>query len=159
MNYKTYLEPKTHTVEKAINRKDMVKNSAGGYAFKSKDLTVLRKWLLSGSMSDGFYQTSDQLTAQNISIIEGLVNSNPDKVAEEILYATNHGINNHTCVLALVYLSNGNFKAKSEFRRIFNDIQEGKLTGDGKIGAGKEVTPATWQKHTNLWAKNFMRIK
>jgi hypothetical protein len=46
----------------------------------------------------------------------------------------------------------------TKFRRIFNDIQEGTLTGDGELGAGKEVKEEVWQKHTNLWAKEFMRI-
>ena len=120
--YKTYLEPKTHSVSKPINRKDMIKNEAGGFAFKADDVLRLRKWLLAGTMTNGFYQSSDELTTENISVVNRLVAIDPMTVAKEILNASNKGINNHTPILALVYLSTGDMTAKMEFKAIFNDV-------------------------------------
>lgn len=124
MNYtKTYLK-KTVSISNKIpgRRNDMKKNLAGGYAFKTDDFVALRRWLLTGSMSNLFYQNSNNLTELNIELLEKCVKANPIKTAEEIIYATNFGINNHTPLLALVYLSKGEFVAKKKFREIFSIV-------------------------------------
>lgn len=103
---------------------DMKKNLAGGVSFKADDFTALRRWLLTGSFSNFFYESSRKNTNENLDTLINCINQNPVKVAEEIVYATNHGTmaSQHTCILALVHLSNGNQIAKKEFRNIFNDV-------------------------------------
>ncbi len=122
MNYNDTYFQKEVDVSQPKPGKDMKKNLAGGFAFKASDLTALRRWLLTGSMSNAFYQSSGDMTTDNLSVLIKCVNSRPVEVAEEIIYASNKGINNHTPILALVYLSNGAFEAKKEFRTIFNQI-------------------------------------
>lgn len=103
---------------------DMKKNLAGGVSFKADNFTALRRWLLTGSFSNFFYESSRKSTNQNLDTLLNCIKENPVKVAEEILYASNHGTmaSQHTCILALVHLSNGNHIAKREFRSIFNDV-------------------------------------
>ena len=103
---------------------DMKKNLAGGVSFKADDFTALRRWLLTGSFSNFFYESSRKNTNENLDTLINCINQNPVKVAEEIVYASNYGTmaSQHTCILALVHLSNGNQNAKKEFRNIFNDI-------------------------------------
>jgi 60 kDa SS-A/Ro ribonucleoprotein len=62
------------------------------------------------------------MTSANVKILADMVAKNPNLVADEIVYASNHGIDNHAPILALVYLSMGNDVAKSAFKRIFNSI-------------------------------------
>ena len=122
MNYNdTYFQKKVDASQPKPG-KDMKKNLAGGYAFKAEDLAALRRWLLTGSMADTFYQDSRSMTTDNLSVLIKCVNSKPVEVANEIIYASNKGINNHTPILALVYLSNGEFEAKKQFRTIFNKV-------------------------------------
>ena len=122
--YTFHTTPKIVPVTQAIpNREtEMVENLAGGMAFKTDDLVALRRWLLTGSESNLFYQNKEELTEKNVKILTEMVAKNPVAVAEEIVYASNHGINNHTPLLALVYLSMGNEVAKARFRAIFNSI-------------------------------------
>lgn len=124
MNYnETYFQKNVPVTEPKPGReKEMKKNLAGGYAFKADDFTALRRWLLTGSMTNAYYQNSREMTTDNLGTLIKCVNGNPKKTAEEILYASNKGINNHTPILALVYLSNGNFAAKAEFRALFNQV-------------------------------------
>ena len=35
---------------------EMTENLAGGYGFKATEWTALRRWLLTGSMNDAYYQ-------------------------------------------------------------------------------------------------------
>jgi 60 kDa SS-A/Ro ribonucleoprotein len=122
--YTFHTTPKIVPVTQAIpgRETEMVENLAGGIAFKVDDIVALRRWLLTGSESNLFYQNKEELTEKNVKILTEMVAKNPVAVAEEIVYASNHGINNHTPLLALVYLSMGNEVAKARFRAIFNFI-------------------------------------
>lgn len=102
--------------------KEMKENLAGGYAFKADDWQALRRWLLCGSLTNGFYQSSFDMTTQNLEIIKRLVNENPKKVAEEILYASKKGINVQIPILGLVFLSMGNKEAKGAFKEVFGEV-------------------------------------
>jgi 60 kDa SS-A/Ro ribonucleoprotein len=126
-NYKTYLKKKNAPVSIAVpipgKEIEMKQNLAGGYAFKIDDFKALRRWLLTGSMKGAFYQDAKGLTEDNVKVLEGCVNTNPSKVADEILYASNNGISNSTPILALVYLSKStNEIGKKVFRSIFNQV-------------------------------------
>ena len=119
----TYFQKKVGVSQPKPGREnEMKKNLAGGYAFKADDFTALRRWLLTGSMTNAYYQNSREMTTGNLSTLIKCVNGDPKRTAEEILYASNKGINNHTPILALVYLSNGSYPAKAEFRSIFNKV-------------------------------------
>ena len=105
-------------------KNDMKENLAGGVSFNTDNFTALRRWLLTGSFSNFFYESARKNTNENLDTLLNCIQENPVKVAEEILYASNHGTmaSQHTCILALVHLSNGNNVAKQEFRSIFNDV-------------------------------------
>lgn len=122
--YTFYTAQKNTPISQPIAGKEaeMVKNLAGGYAFKAEDRVSLRRWLLTGSESNAFYQDKNELTTRNVALLAEMVKKSPLIVEEEILYATDHAINNHTSILALVYLSMGDISAKVAFSRIFNKV-------------------------------------
>lgn len=122
--YTFHTNPKNVSISNPIpNREaEMVQNLAGGYAFKAEDFVALRRWLLTGSENNAFYQARGEMTSLNVAILKEATVADPVKVAEEIVYASDHGLNNHTPILALVYLSIGNDIAKSQFKMIFNKV-------------------------------------
>jgi 60 kDa SS-A/Ro ribonucleoprotein len=122
--YSFYTGQKNVPISKPLpgREADMVKNLAGGYAFKADDKVALRRWMLTGSESNAFYQSRDELTNKNVTLLAGMVKTNPQIVADEIVYASDHGINNHAPILALVYLSTGDETAKNLFKAIFNKV-------------------------------------
>lgn len=123
-NYKFYTKPKNTLATSSIpgRSKEMKKNLAGGVSFKAEDFVALRRWMLTGSTNNSFYQNKETMTKKNVKLLTKCVEKNAIKVAEEIIYASNKGINNHTPLLALVYLSMGDFGAKKKFREIFGTI-------------------------------------
>lgn len=124
MNYKFYTKPQDTPISQPIpGREDeMKKNFAGGIVFKASPFVALNRWLLTGSMSNAFYQSKEEMTGDNIKLLKDCIAQHPSKVAELIFYASNKGISNHTPILALVYLSMGDFVAKKEFRKLFSHI-------------------------------------
>lgn len=102
--------------------KEMKKNLAGGYAFKADDWQALRRWLLVGSMSGAYYQGKEQMTADNVKVLEKLIQKDPARVAQEILDASKKGISWQTPVFGLVYLSMGDKPAKDAFLDIFPEV-------------------------------------
>lgn len=118
-------EENTKATEFIPGRKeDMKKNLAGGVSFKASDFTALRRWLLTGSFSNFFYENSRKNTNNNVDTLLKCIKADPEKVAAEIVYASNSGTmaSQHTCILALVHLSNGEEIAKEQFRGIFNNV-------------------------------------
>lgn len=105
-------------------KEEMKKNLAGGVSFKAGDFVVLRRWLLTGSFSNFFYENSRTNTNNNVDTLLNCIKADPEKVAAEIVYASNSGTmaSQHTCILALVHLSNGEEVAKEQFRSIFNNV-------------------------------------
>lgn len=101
---------------------EMVENVAGGYAFKAADWQVLRRWLLTGSMHGAFYQGKEEMTEANVKTLMKLVNSDPVKVAEEILDASKKGTSVHTPIFALTLLSTGEKRAKDAFKDVFSQV-------------------------------------
>lgn len=168
--YTFFTNPKNVPISKAIPGKEdqMVENVAGGYAFVAEDAVALRRWLLSGSESNLFYQDKDELTSGNVKILAKVVSVDPVLVAKEILYASDHGINNHTPILALVYLSMGNDVAKAKFKEIFNSVvrtashlYEFLEYVKGLRGFGKLIHTAVenWIKSKNLKGLEYQFLK
>ena len=103
--------------------KDMVKNFAGGYAFKADDFIALDRWLLTGSASNAFYQKKEEMTADNIKILISAAKIDAKKVAKKILYASIHGVSVSTPIFALAALSTvDTVEAKNAFKEIFKSV-------------------------------------
>jgi len=124
MNYNNYLDPKNTPMSRKIPGRsgEMKETLAGSYAFKANDWAVLKRWLLTGSLHNAFYQNSDDMTEKNVEVLTSCIKQDAERVARETIYARTKGINFHTPILALVHLSMGSFNAKKKFREIFNDI-------------------------------------
>ena len=101
---------------------NMAKNLAGGTSFKQDKFVSLRKWLLIGSMSNFFYATKEEMTEGNIQVLNECIEENPQKVGEEVFYASKMGVSVHTPILALVPLSMGNETSKKIFKDIFPQV-------------------------------------
>jgi 60 kDa SS-A/Ro ribonucleoprotein len=101
---------------------EMKENLAGGVNFKASDVQALRRWLLTGSMFDAYYQGKEEMTDANVRLLEKVVDENPELVANEILYASQKGISVHTPIFALTYLSMGDKSAKEFFRAVFPEV-------------------------------------
>lgn len=114
----------TKSVSKPISGREdeMRENLAGGYAFKASDKNALRRWLLTGSMRDAFYQGKEDMTEANVKLLRNMIASDPEAVANEILYASQKGVSVHTPIYALTYLSMGDNRAKNCFRAIFPEV-------------------------------------
>jgi len=100
---------------------DMTKNLAGAIGFKADKWIALRRWLLTGSMFDGYYQGKEEMTDANIKLLSELIAKDPSKVASEIIDASKKGISVHTPILALTFLSMGEGEAKKLFKSAFKD--------------------------------------
>ena len=108
---------------KSIIGKNMVENLAGAMAFKAEDFNALDRWLLTGSSSNMFYQNKQDATDKNVDVLLRCITKDPIKVAERIIYASDHGISNSTPIFALALLSaSTDMNAKIAFRNIFNKI-------------------------------------
>ena len=71
MNYKTHssgMSNKATAQAKPIPGKEhiMAKTLAGSYAYRANDWAVLRRWLLTGSLGNSFYETSEVSTKANV---------------------------------------------------------------------------------------------
>ena len=122
-NYKFATKVVNHTPQSQPipgRESEMKQNLAGGYAFKADDFVALRRWLLTGSMSGSYYQGKEQMTADNIALLQKCIAADPEKVAEEILDCSKKGISVHTPILALTFLSMGEGSAKNAFKGVFN---------------------------------------
>jgi 60 kDa SS-A/Ro ribonucleoprotein len=122
MAYKFYTAPANVPITQPLPGKAMVQNLAGGYAYDAGIWVALRRWLLTGSEKNTFYQTKEEQTCKNVEFLQKAIAEDSSKVAEAIVDASDKGINNHTPILALVFLSMGDDKAKIWFRTIFNKI-------------------------------------
>lgn len=101
---------------------EMKKNLAGGYSFKVDEWQALRRWLLTGSMNDVFYQGKEEMTRENIATLNKLISVDPKRVGDEIVEASKAGVSVHTPIFALVPLSMGDKKAKDTFKEIFPQV-------------------------------------
>ncbi len=101
---------------------EMTKNLAGGYGFKAGQWTALRRWLLTGSMANAFYQGKEEMTSSNVDALKKCMTQDASRVAQEILDASFNGMSVHTPLFALANLSTGDQASKSAFREVFSQV-------------------------------------
>ena len=90
MNYlnQVYSEPVPQN-EPLRDRPEMVENSAGGYVFPVDDFTRMRRFLILGSEGGSYYATERKLTIDNADAVVRCIQSDPKRVLEEIMRASN----------------------------------------------------------------------
>ena len=123
MHYKDLLKNGTSQQEPLPGREaDMVQNLAGGYAFRAPLEMSVRRWLLTGSTSNAFYQNKKELTYQNLKDLEQLIQEAPDQAAALIVEASQKGLKVSPSIVAMVYLSKGSHRAKNLFMEQFPTV-------------------------------------
>ncbi len=103
---------------------EMVKGKSSGYMFKADTWRRLRRCLLVGTANGSYYATKWELTNDFVDVLETAINEDPDRVAAEILYASDgRALNNSTSIWALVLLSmDESNAAKTAFQTIFPQV-------------------------------------
>lgn len=121
MNYQFFFTP-NH--ELRITNYELIQGRSGGWMFKADIWSVLRRCLLIGTAQGTYYAGKQELTNEFIDVLKQAITLNPDRVAAEIVYASEgRAINNSAPLLALVLLSMGEaIEAKHAFQRIFPQV-------------------------------------
>ncbi|AFY66451.1 TROVE domain-containing protein [Geitlerinema sp. PCC 7407] len=103
---------------------EMVQGRSGGWMFQADSWSVLRRCLLIGTAQSTFYADQHELTTEFVAVLNQAIALDPDRVAQEILYASDgHALNNSAPILALVLLSMGESpQAKRAFQEIFPQV-------------------------------------
>jgi 60 kDa SS-A/Ro ribonucleoprotein len=126
MTYKFFLnQNKTPQSQPLPGRyAEMTQGRSGGYMFKADDWQILRRCLLLGTANGSYYAGKHELTQDFVDTLQASIAVNPERVADEILYASDgRAINNSAPILALVLLSMGFApEAKSAFMEIFPKV-------------------------------------
>lgn len=128
MDYKFFTQKNTkYTIQSQPipgRETEMIRGRSGGYMFDVGIWEMLRRCLLVGTAQSTYYAGKQELTADFIDILQQAIAKNPDRVAQEIMYASDgRAINNSAPILALVLLSMGETPAaKSAFLRIFPQV-------------------------------------
>ncbi|TAE55632.1 MAG: TROVE domain-containing protein [Nostocales cyanobacterium] len=127
MNYNFFTNKKTATPQNQPipgREKEMIQGRSGGYMFDVGIWKMLRRCLLVGTAQSTYYVGKQELTEDFVKVVKQVVAENPEKVAEEILYASDgRAINNSAPILALVLLSMGETpEAKTAFMEIFPQV-------------------------------------
>lgn len=127
MNYKFFSQKKTGTLQTQPipgREAEMVQGRSGGFMFDAGIWKMLRRCLLVGTAQSTYYAGKQELTEDFVAVVRQAIAENPQRVAKEILYASDgRAINNSTPILALVLLSMGEAPfAKKAFGEIFPDV-------------------------------------
>lgn len=127
MNYKFFTEQKQQTPQTQPipgREAEMIRGRSGGYMFDAGIWKMLRRCLLIGTAKSTYYAGKRELTEDFVEVLKQAIAENPNKVAEEILYASDgRSINNSAPILALVLLSTGESpEAKKAFQEIFPQV-------------------------------------
>ncbi|MBE7380628.1 MAG: TROVE domain-containing protein [Leptolyngbya sp. SIO1E4] len=126
MNYTFFTQAtKTPQTQPIPGRQaEMTQGRSGGYVFKADLWQQLRRCLLLGTAQGSFYADKHELTNEFVETVQQAVEINPQRVAEEIVYASDgHAVNNSAPLLALVLLSMGETaEAKQAFQEIFLSV-------------------------------------
>ncbi len=103
---------------------EMIPGRSGGWMFDAGIWQMLRRCLLIGTAQSTYYAGKHDLTQDFIDTVRQCVQTDPQRVAQEILYASDgRSINNSAPILGLVLLSAGEDpKAKQAFLEIFNSV-------------------------------------
>ncbi len=103
---------------------EMIQGKSSGYMFKAGIWRTLRRCLLIGTGNGSYYATKWELTNDFVDVLEKAIAEDPDRVAQEIVYASDgRSINNSAPIWALVLVSMGESPAaKAAFQSIFPQV-------------------------------------
>lgn len=123
MNY-GFFAKKTQTEPIPGREAEMIQGRSGGWMFDAGIWQMLRRCLLVGTAQSTYYADKHELTEDFVMTVRQAVATDPRRVADEILYASDgRAINNSAPILALVILSMGEAaEAKGAFREIFLQV-------------------------------------
>lgn len=127
MNYKFFTQKNTNTPQTQPipgRESEMIQGRSKGWMFDAGLWQMLRRCLLIGTAQNTYYAGKKELTEDFVAVLQQAIAENPNKVAEEILYASDgRAINNSAPILALVLLSMGETpEAKKAFQEIFPQV-------------------------------------
>jgi 60 kDa SS-A/Ro ribonucleoprotein len=127
MNYRFFTNKQKNTPQNQPipgREGEMIQGRSGGYMFDAGIWQMLRRCLLIGTAQSTYYADKKELTQDFIEVIKQAVAADPNRVAEEILYASDgRSINNSAPILALVLLSMGETSAaKRAFLEVFPQV-------------------------------------
>jgi 60 kDa SS-A/Ro ribonucleoprotein len=127
MNYQFFTRRKTGTPQTQPipgREKEMIQGRSGGFMFDAGLWTMLRRCLLVGTAQSTYYAGQQELSEDFVRVLEEAIATDPQRVAQEIVCASNgRAINNSAPLLALVLLSMGKTAAaKKAFREIFPQV-------------------------------------
>jgi 60 kDa SS-A/Ro ribonucleoprotein len=127
MNYKFFTSknkgtPQTQPIPG--RESEMIRERSGGFMFDAGAWNMLRRCLLIGTAQSTYYAGKHELTEDFISVVKEAVAEDPNRVALEILYASDgRAINNSAPIFALVLLSMGETpEAKKAFQEAFPQV-------------------------------------
>jgi 60 kDa SS-A/Ro ribonucleoprotein len=125
-NYANIFSSKQTSQKEKIPDKDQVKNNAGGYVFKIDDLQRAKRFLILGSDSNTFYQSSKKLTIENANVILNLIKSGKGKEVLDLavdISENGKARKNEPAIFALVLcFTYGNNELKNYAVEKFNKI-------------------------------------
>jgi 60 kDa SS-A/Ro ribonucleoprotein len=127
MNYKFYSQKKTGTPQTQPipgRESEMIQGRSGGFMFNAGTWKLLRRCLLIGTAQSTYYAGKKELTDDFVEVLRKAIAKDPNRVAQEILYASDgRSINNSAPIFALVLLSMGEKPAaKAAFQEIFPSV-------------------------------------
>lgn len=127
MSYKFFIQNKTRTPQsQPIPGREaaMIQGRSSGWMFKADVWSMLRRCLLIGTVQSTYYAGKQELTDEFVEVLQQAIALDPDRVASEILYASDgRAINNSAPLFALVLLSMGETpEAKQAFQEIFPKV-------------------------------------
>lgn len=117
MNYKFYTQPQaTPQTQPIPNRQaEMVRGRSGSYAFAAGLWQKVRRSLLVGTAQSTYYADKRELTDEFVDVILAAADANPERLAGEIIYASDgRSLNNSAPIFALVLLSMGDTPAAKQ---------------------------------------------
>ena len=117
--------PKTPQTQPIPGREaEMIPGRSGGWMFKADSWQTLRRCLLIGTAQGSYYAGKQELTQDFATVLRSAIAQDPDRVASEIIYASDgRALNNSAPLLALVLLSMGSQPAaKAAFLRSFPQV-------------------------------------
>ena len=125
--YKFFTQKSTKTPQTEPIRgreSEMIQGRSGGYTFDAGIWAMVRRCLLIGTSQSTYYAGKKELTDDFVNVLQEAIETSANKVAEEIVYASDgRSINNSTPIFALVLLSMGeSVEAKQAFLRIFPQV-------------------------------------
>ncbi|MCA1994167.1 MAG: TROVE domain-containing protein, partial [Coleofasciculus sp. S288] len=127
MNYHFFTQKTTGTPQSQPipgREAEMIQGRSGGWMFNAGTWKLLRRCLLIGTAQSTYYAGKKELTDEFVEVLRKAIAKDSNRVAQEILYASNgHSINNSAPILALVLLSMGEKpEAKAAFQEIFPQV-------------------------------------